>query len=84
MAAESRKVIIAALIGNLMVAITKFFAAAFTGSSAMFSEAIHSVVDTGNQGMMLYGLKRPAFRLMNASPSVTVRKSTFGALSLPL
>lgn len=36
MAAESRKVIIAALIGNLMVAITKFVAAAFTGSSAMF------------------------------------------------
>lgn len=52
MAAESRKVIIAALIGNLMVAITKFVAAAFIGSSAMFSEAIHSVVDTGNQVMM--------------------------------
>lgn len=52
MAAESRKVIIAALIGNLMVAITKFVAAAFTGSSAMFSKAIHSVVDTGNQVMM--------------------------------
>ena len=58
MAAESRKVIIAALIGNLMVAITKFVAAALTGSSAMFSEAIHSIVDTGNQVMMLYGLKR--------------------------
>lgn len=58
MAADSRKVIIAALIGNLMVAITKFVAAAFTGSSAMFSKAIHSVVDTGNQVMMLYGLKR--------------------------
>ena len=58
MAAESRKVIIAALIGNLMIAITKFVAAAYTGSSAMFSEAIHSVVDTGNQVMMLYGLKR--------------------------
>lgn len=58
MAADSRKVIIAALIGNLMVAITKFVAAAFTGSSAMFSKAIHSVVDTGKQVMMLYGLKR--------------------------
>jgi len=58
MAAESKKVIIAALIGNLMVAATKFVATALTGSSAMFSEAIHSVVDTGNQALMLYGLKR--------------------------
>ncbi len=58
MAAESKKVIIAALVGNMMVAATKFIATALTGSSAMFSEAIHSVVDTGNQALMLYGLKR--------------------------
>ena len=58
MAAESKKVIVAALVGNLMVAVTKFVATALTGSSAMFSEAIHSVVDTGNQALMLYGLKR--------------------------
>jgi len=58
MAAESKKVIIAALLGNMMVAVTKFVATALTGSSAMFSEAIHSVVDTGNQALMLYGLKR--------------------------
>ncbi len=54
----SRKVIYAALAGNGLIAITKFIAAAITGSSAMFSEAIHSVVDTGNQGLMLYGMKR--------------------------
>ena len=58
MASESKKVIIAALIGNTMVATTKFIASAITGSSAMFSEAIHSVVDTGNQVLMLYGMKR--------------------------
>ena len=54
----SRKVIFAALAGNGLIAITKFIAAGITGSSAMFSEAIHSVVDTGNQCLMLYGMKR--------------------------
>ena len=58
MAAGSKKVIYAALIGNGLIAITKFVASTITGSSAMLSEAIHSVVDTGNQGLLLYGLKR--------------------------
>ena len=60
MASGSKKVIIAAFFGNLLVAITKFIAAAVTGSSAMLSEGIHSVVDTGNQVLLLYGLKRSA------------------------
>lgn len=54
----STKVIIAALIGNGAISITKFFAAFMTGSSAMLSEGIHSLVDTGNQILLLYGLKR--------------------------
>lgn len=57
MAASSKKVILAALIGNSLIAVTKFIAASMTGSSAMFSEGIHSLVDTGNQGLLLYGLK---------------------------
>ncbi|MCU7852906.1 MAG: cation diffusion facilitator family transporter [Candidatus Thiodiazotropha sp. (ex Monitilora ramsayi)] len=63
MASRSKKVIFAALIGNALISITKFIAAFLTGSSAMLSEGIHSIVDTGNQGLLLYGIaraKRPA------------------------
>jgi cation diffusion facilitator family transporter len=55
---ESKKVIFAALVGNSLIAVTKFGAAAMTGSSAMLSEGIHSLVDTGNQVLLLMGLKR--------------------------
>jgi cation diffusion facilitator family transporter len=58
MASGSKKVIIAALLGNALVALTKFVAAFITGSSAMLSEGIHSVVDTGNQGLLLFGLRQ--------------------------
>ena len=59
---KSKKVIYAAFIGNGLIAISKFVAAGFTGSSAMLSEGIHSVVDCGNQLLLLFGMKRAAMK----------------------
>lgn len=55
---SSKKVIFAALAGNALITITKFIAATITGSSAMLSEGIHSLVDTGNQVLLLHGMKQ--------------------------
>jgi cation diffusion facilitator family transporter len=56
--ASSHKVVYAALAGNCAIAVSKFAAAMFTGSSAMFSEAIHSTVDTGNELLLMFGMNR--------------------------
>jgi cation diffusion facilitator family transporter len=59
-AGGSKTVIYAAIGGNLAIAITKFIAAAVTGSSAMLSEGVHSFVDTGNGLLLLWGIRQAA------------------------
>ena len=56
--ASSKKAIYAAIIGNFAIAVTKFLGAAVSGSSAMLAEGIHSLVDTGNGGLLLLGIRR--------------------------
>jgi cation diffusion facilitator family transporter len=58
MASGSTKAVVAAMIANAIIAVAKFGAAAITGSSAMLSEGIHSVADTGNQALLLFGNRR--------------------------
>lgn len=55
---ESKVSIIAAIVGNILIGVVKFIAAAISGSSAMVSEGIHSIVDSGNGLLILHGIKR--------------------------
>ena len=68
MAANSTKAIYFALGANAGIAVTKFGAAAYTGSGAMLAEAIHSVADTANQLLLLLGLKRAGIAASEEHP----------------
>lgn len=62
------RVVIAALIGNLLIAISKFVAAFFSGSIATLAEAVHSVADTANQVLLVVGLRRAERPATNLHP----------------
>jgi divalent metal cation (Fe/Co/Zn/Cd) transporter len=64
----STKAILAALGANIGIAITKFFAAAVSGSASMFAEGIHSVADSGNQVLLIIGGKRAKRQATAAHP----------------
>jgi cation diffusion facilitator family transporter len=53
---NARKVVVAAMVGNALIAVAKFVAAALSGSLAMFAEGAHSLVDTANQALLLVGM----------------------------
>jgi len=55
---DPRRSVLAALFANTAIAIAKFAAAVISGSAAMLAEALHSAADTGNQALLLFGLKR--------------------------
>ena len=79
MAQESKKAVVAAIVGNVAIAVIKFVAGAITGSSAMISEGIHSLVDTGNGGLLFYGLNRGPDRRTTTTRSATAWRFTSGA-----
>lgn len=58
--ADTKKVVIAALAGNMAIAACKFGAAFLSGSTATLAEAVHSLADTGNQGLLLIGMRLAA------------------------
>ena len=57
---DSRKVVVAALGSNALIAVSKFVAAAISGSASMLAEATHSLADTANQALLLVGMKLSA------------------------
>jgi cation diffusion facilitator family transporter len=83
-AAGSRRVVLAALGGNALIAVAKFVAAWLSGSAAMFAEAVHSVADTANQGLLLVGMALSEKRDPTRYPLGRARESYLWAFIVSL
>ena len=77
---SSQKAVIAALFGNLAIAVSKLFAALFTGSSSMWAETLHSFSDTVNQILLLIGLRTSKKELVKYIHLDMEKNSFFGLL----
>jgi cation diffusion facilitator family transporter len=81
---ESTGAVLAALAANLGIAVSKFVAFVFTGSSSMLAEAVHSVADSGNQGLLLLGGRRSRRRRTPEHPFGYGRERYFYAFMVAL
>src|SRR5688500_15134164 len=81
---DSRKVIIAAMVGNGGIAIAKFVAAWLSGSATMLAEGVHSVADTANQALLLVGLALSQRRSADEYPLGRHKQTYFWAFILSL
>ena len=80
----SHRVIYVAIAGNLAIAIAKFGAATLTGSSAMLAEGFHSLVDTGNELLLLHGVRRSRLAADEGHPFGYGKATYFWALIVAL
>jgi cation diffusion facilitator family transporter len=81
---DPRKVVLAALFGNLGISIAKFVAAWLSGSITMLAEGVHSVADTCNQGLLLIGMNLALKRDANRYPLGRAKESYFWAFIVSL
>jgi hypothetical protein len=80
----SKKAIIAAFFANLGIAISKFVGFIITGSAGMLAEAVHSLADTGNQGLLMLGGRRAKRKASPMHPFGFGRERYFWAFAVAL
>ncbi|HEY4105109.1 MAG TPA: cation diffusion facilitator family transporter [Polyangiaceae bacterium] len=81
---DAKKVVLAALAGNLGIALAKFVATKLSGSTAMLAEGVHSLADTGNQGLLLVGMTLATRNRPDLYPLGREKESYFWAFIVAL